>query len=344
MIEQAIRENIKKLKPYESARITASDGILLDANENSLGSTVEIPDTALNRYPDPNHTLLRKKAADYLNEKPGRLAFGTGSDELIDLLVRIFCEPNHDSVITCEPTYGMYKVICDIHSVSVKQVLLQKNFQLDIKGVQNAIDAATKIIFICSPNNPTGSRLHEEDIEAVAKSFPGIIVLDEAYTDFTNDVYNLSSKNIVRLRTFSKAWGLAGIRCGYAIADETIIDYIYRVKMPYNLNSITAKLVAKALENNQQKEYFVNELIKQRDFVFNELSGISGVRKVYHSDANFLLFKCNEAESLFTFLKKNGIIIRNRSTQPMLENCLRVTIGNRNENQLFINKVREFYA
>ncbi len=254
MIDKLVRKNILKLKPYTSARGSYLEGILMDANENSLGSVVkDEKNLELNRYPDPNQNKLREKLSEYLGVESNKLFFGVGSDEIIDLLIRIFCEPKKDSVLIPQPTYGMYQVACEINDVKVIEVPLEKDFQLDVNRTLKAVQKNTKIIFLCSPNNPTGNLLTRKSILQILNKFKGIVVIDEAYIDFSekNSSVKLLDKyeNLVITRTFSKAWGLAGLRCGYSIANESITNLLFKVKAPYNMNKLTASAVLEALGN-----------------------------------------------------------------------------------------------
>lgn len=346
MIEKLVRKNILNLKPYTSARDSYLEGILLDANENSLGSVVKDErKLELNRYPDPTQNILREKLSKYLSVNPNKLFLGVGSDEIIDLLIRIFCEPNKDSVLIPAPTYGMYKVACDINNVKTISVPLNKNFQVDVNSTLKSIQRNTKIIFLCSPNNPTGNVLNKKNILKIAKMFNGVIVIDEAYIDFVEEKSFIREiekhKNIVILRTFSKAWGLAGIRCGYSIADEFITDLLFKIKAPYNLNKLTASIILEALNKVNNKTKFVKKLNSEKEKIIKELKEIKEVSRILKSDANFITFKIKNAKEVFRKLALGGIIIRDRSNQLNLENCLRVSIGTPTENRKFIKKLKE---
>ncbi|NLT52366.1 MAG: histidinol-phosphate transaminase [Ignavibacteria bacterium] len=344
-IDKLVRENIRNLKPYTSARDSYLSGILLDANENGIGSVIEIEDIELNRYPDPAQNDLRKVVGNYIGIPAKNLFFGVGSDEVIDLLVRIFCNPGKDNVITAEPTYGMYQVACEINDVEVKNVTLTEDFQLDTEKLLANTDAQTKIIFVCSPNNPTGNLLRKKDIINLAEKFDGILAVDEAYIDFTElgsvikeiEKYN----NLVVLRTFSKAWGLAGVRCGYCAASESIIKYFMKIKAPYNLNKLTRQAVINSVNNYSKKDLYVAEIIKERKRLKNELEKYAAIQKVFDSDSNFLLFRVPNAKNIQLKLAEKGVIIRDRSSQINLENCLRVTIGNKEENDIFLKELNE---
>lgn len=343
-IDKLVRSNILTLKPYTSARETHLSGILLDANENSFGSVIT-NNLELNRYPDPNQTEIRLALSKQLKIDFKNLFIGVGSDEVIDLTIRIFCEPALDEVIICEPTYGMYKVACDINNVKSRIVNLNEKFDVDIQGILNATNERTKIIFLCSPNNPTGNLLTTKKIIQIAKKFNGIIVVDQAYIDFAEEKNSildfLNYKNILLLRTFSKAWGLAGVRCGYAIASEKIINLFFKVKSPYNLNKLTANFVLKALKNVKKKNIFVQKIIQEKKKLIEEMNKIEGIEKIFPSDANFILFKVKNSKEIYDKLSAKGIIIRDRSNQINLEGCLRISVGKPKENKQFLRELKK---
>lgn len=343
MIENLIRKNILSLKPYTSARDQYSEGILLDANENSFGTVVQgFEFLHLNRYPDPHQNDLKKLIGSYFDVPYEKLFFGVGSDEIIDLLIRIFCEPGTDSVMIPEPTYGMYKVACDINNVNTVAVTLNNEFQIDFDNISNNYNKSVKLIFLCSPNNPTGNLLQKADILRLCSEYDSIIVVDEAYADFAglsllSEIDNYP--NLVILRTLSKAWGLAGIRLGFSIADKLITDYLFKVKAPYNISSLTRFAVEQALSNSAVKDNFIQKIIAERERIKNALCEMKGIQKVFHSDANFILFRCNNASNIQLWLAEKGIIIRNRSTQVLLENCLRISVGTEEENNRFLEEI-----
>ena len=344
-IKNLIRKNILDLKPYTSARDENSSGILLDANENSLGSTFnEIKDLNLNRYPDPNQNDLRDLISAYLDVSKENLFFGVGSDEIIDLLIRIFCEPGKDKILIPEPTYGMYKVAADINNVPAVSVLLNDDFQIDLKEINKNFTRDIKIIFLCSPNNPTGNLLRKDDVLGLCKKNNSIIIVDEAYIDFAesfsliNEVGNYP--NLVVMRTFSKAWGLAGARLGYCVANEEIVKILFKVKAPYNINSLTRFAIGKALNNVKLKNSYVKTIIEERENLKKELLLLPGVSKVFDSDANFLLIKCTNAKTILKKLAERKIIIRDRSSQPKLEGCLRISVGTKEENKILLNALK----
>lgn len=346
MIEKLVRKNILNLRPYTSARDMYSKGILLDANENSLGTTAEgYDDLELNRYPDPHQDDLKYIVGRYYGVDPKNLFFGVGSDEIIDLLIRIFCDPGKDSVMILEPTYGMYKVACDINNVETVNVDLNEEFQIDFGAVEKGYKPNVKIIFLCSPNNPTGNLLKREDVLKLCSTYNCIVAVDEAYVDFAGDNSFIKDtgefENLVVLRTFSKAWGLAGIRLGYCIAGEEIIQLLFKVKAPYNVSSLTRLAVIQAIANTRKKEEFISKLISERERVKGELKQLPGVLKVYDSDANYLLFKCQDASEVQKKMAEEGVVIRDRSSYQMLENCLRVSIGTEKENDQFIEGLKK---
>jgi histidinol-phosphate aminotransferase len=350
-IKSLVRKNIINLKPYTSARdiYDGTEGILLDANENSFGSTfIELNGLKLNRYPDPHQKDIRKVTGDYYSIPYENIFFGVGSDEVIDLLVRVFCNPEIDNVIIPEPTYGMYRVSCDINNVETREVLLNDKFQIDFDSIKKKIDPNTKIIFLCSPNNPTGNVLNRNDVTSLCKATDIIIVVDEAYIDFSikntlvNEIKN--HKNLIVLRTFSKAWGLAGIRSGFCVADTEIINILFKIKAPYNINSLTRYALKNAVSNYKLKDEYVNSIIKEKERLKNQLETLLIVKKVFDSNANFLLVQFEDAKHVQNQLLKKGIIVRDRSTQPKLENCLRISVGNEEENDILWEELRKIKA
>ncbi len=346
-IESIVRKNILQLKPYTSAREDHLTGILLDANENSFGPVVNDEwNIGLNRYPDPFHNKLREELASYLSMRKENLFIGVGSDEIIDLTIRIFCEPKIDNVITLEPTYGMYKVVCDINDVSTISLPLNNNFQIDLEKVYKAITTNTKVIFICSPNNPTGNLIEPKSIMELAEKFNGIVFVDEAYIDFASQDSLIAKvgrvPNLIVTRTFSKAWGLAGVRCGFCASSKEIINLLYKIKMPYNLNKLTSEVILHALKNYEQKDKFVQAIKNERKFIKDELNSMPGITKVYPSETNYILFECENPSSVYTKLIEIGIVIRDRSSQ--VKNSLRVSVGTREENIKFLNGLKDILA
>ncbi len=343
-IEQLIRPNIKTLKPYRAARHDFASGVLLDANENSLGSVIPADGLELNRYPDPFQTALRARLAVLAGLKAENVFVGVGSDEVIDLLIRIFCEPRQDSILIAAPTYGMYRVAAEIQDVEVRQCLLTEQFQLDVEKLKSALSATTKLVFCCSPNNPTANLLRQDDILALCDT-NAIVVVDEAYIDFS-DAESLATQidtypNLVILRTLSKAWGLAGIRLGYAIASPAIIEYLLKVKPPYNINALTSSAALRALENPGRMKQAVRAIVKLREHLSEQLKKMAAIERVFPSDANFLLVRCREAKTVYRLLAERGVIVRDRSAEPLLGNCLRITAGTAEQNSLLLNTLNE---
>ncbi len=344
-LEKLVRKNILNLKPYSSARSQYQSGILLDANENSLGSVYHSGINNLNRYPDPHQVEIREALSRYLNVDFRKLFFGVGSDEIIDLIIRIFCQPGKSNVIIPQPAYGMYKVACNINDTEVRECDLNCNFDLDNDSILTLVDENTRIIFLCSPNNPTGNLLTKEKIISLANSFKGIIFIDEAYIEFSEDKSFLSEllhfPNIIISRTFSKAWGLAGARCGYCIADEFIINLLFKIKAPYSINKFTSSAVLLALLNKNKKDKFVENILLERKRLIEELNLLDNVVRIFPSDANFFLVQLLNARPTFNFLNENGIRVRLQIDHHRLINCLRITIGNQKENDLLIKTLKE---
>jgi histidinol-phosphate aminotransferase len=344
-IESLIRQNIKKLRPYSSARseFRGNAEIFLDANENSYGSPLDVN---YSRYPDPLQWKLKQEISKIKGIPPQNIFIGNGSDEVIDIAFRIFCEPGKDNVIICPPTYGMYKVCANINDVAVKEVLLTNDFQLDVEGVISAIDSNTKLLFLCSPNNPTGNNLRREDIEYLIKNFKGVVVIDEAYINFSRQKPFLQEltkyENLIIMHTLSKAWGLAGLRLGFGFASELIIDYFNKVKPPYNINGSSQLLGLQALEKINEVNNNIKTIVSQRNFLEQELKQFDFIKKIYPSDANFILLKVSDADRLYQHLLMNRIIVRNRSSEPLCENCIRVTIGTQSENEKLLNSLKNY--
>lgn len=344
-VEKLVRKNIQKLKPYSSARseYRGNADVFLDANENAYGSPLA---ENFNRYPDPLQWQLKQQISKIKGVLPQNIFIGNGSDEVIDLAFRIFCEPKKDNVIICPPTYGMYKVCANINDVEAREVLLTPDFQLDVEGILSVVDEHTKMIFICSPNNPTGNDLNRMDVELLLNNFQGVVLIDEAYINFSMQKTFISElteyENLVVMQTLSKAWGLAGLRLGLAFASEIILDFFNKVKPPYNINQSSQQLAIKALENIQQVNETIRNIVEQRNWVHDELKLIKFIQIIYSSDANFILVKVDDADKLYQYLLMNRIIIRNRSKEPLCENCIRITIGTSEENQKLINALKNY--
>ncbi len=346
-LENLLRENIRQLTPYSSARdeFKGEARIFLDANENSLGSPLT---RWYNRYPDPLQWKLKEAIGLIKGVDPTNLFLGNGSDECIDLLYRAFCNPGKDNIIINPPTYGMYEVSARINDVQIKKAPLLDNFQLDLVHLENLVDDATKIIWICSPNNPTGNAIDREDIEIVLNNFEGLVVIDEAYINFSRHKSFLQElgdyPNLVVLQTFSKAWGLAGLRLGMAFAAENIIDILNRIKPPYNINQSTQEIALTALQEVGQVNEMIKLIVAMRDELSVQLSSLPFVLKVYPSDANFLLVKMSDAQSVYDHLLREGIVVRNRSNVELCAGCLRITVGTDSENMGLITALRHFSA
>lgn len=331
-IQKLLRPNIASLKPYSSARheFEGHAEVLLDANENPFPSE-------LNRYPDPLQFELKMKLGELLRVDVSNIFLGNGSDEAIDLLIRSFCEPGADSILIMPPTYGMYRVCADINNVEVVEVPLDNNFNIDRGSIQSAIsNSNVKLIFICSPNNPTGNSIPQHDLEWVFNLPDTLIVLDEAYADFKAQESSLSQriatfKNVITLRTMSKAWGLAGARLGMALTSADIIDVLNAVKPPYNINTLTQKAALNALNDSDVIQQNIAVIVKEKQRCIAALTELDCVEYIYPSDANFLLVKFNNAEQTFNALRTEGIIVRDR--RSAVPNCLRITIGTPEENK-----------
>lgn len=344
-LNNLVRKNIKSLKPYSSARseYSGTAKVFLDANENSFGSPLT---KWYNRYPDPLQWELKKKIASIKNVAAENMLLGNGSDECIDLLIRAFCDPQNDSIIICPPTYGMYEVYAHINDVKIQEVPLLPGYQLNLEGIENVIDANTKIIFLCSPNNPTGNSLEREDIEIVLNNFEGIVVIDEAYINYSRHrsfVAELKDyPNLVVMQTFSKAWGLAALRLGMNFASKEIIDVLNKIKPPYNINQATQELALKALDNLEGVNMMIKETVKEREVLVKELIQLPLVQKVYPSDANFVLVKMNNATGVYNYLKDKGIIVRNRSNVILCENSLRITVGTPDQDKQLLEALKAY--
>lgn len=341
-LEKLVRENIRRLKPYSSARkeFTGEARIFLDANENSFGSPLE---RNYNRYPDPLQWKIKEKIAAINSVKPKEIFIGNGSDEAIDLLFRIFCEPRIDNILVCPPTYGMYEVSAEINDVKIKRANLTKDFQLDFEKIESEIDENTKMLFICSPNNPTGNGFAKFEISNLARNFNGIVVVDEAYIHFSDEesfiteINNLP--NLVVLQTFSKAWGLAGLRVGLAFANEEIIALFNKVKPPYNISEIAQEAILESLEKCEEVKKTISDIINEREKLIENLSRLEIVTKIYPTDANFVLVKTIDAEKIYKFLLGEKIVVRNRNNVELCEGCLRITVGTPDENDKLIESL-----
>jgi histidinol-phosphate aminotransferase len=344
-LNKLIRENIKQLVPYSSARdeFHGAAKIFIDANENSLGSPLM---KWYNRYPDPHQSGLKARLAEIKGVPADQIFLGNGSDEAIDILFRAFCEPGRDQVIICPPTYGMYEVCAHINNVAIKKVNLTPDFQPDLPAIEAAITEQTRLIWLCSPNNPTGNALDREAVEIILNNFDGLVVMDEAYINFSKQrsfVQELPEyPNLVVLQTLSKAWGLAALRVGIALASREIIEVMNKVKPPYNINEASQELALRALEEVGQVNDMIRLIVAEREKLAAALPAIPGVLKVFPSDANFLLVRFDQARKVYEFLLSRGIVVRDRSTTPGCTNCLRITVGSPNENATLLTALADF--
>ncbi|MEO6681392.1 MAG: histidinol-phosphate transaminase [Ginsengibacter sp.] len=343
--DKLLRKNIKELTPYSSARdeFKGVASVFLDANENSFGSPLP---NSFNRYPDPLQWKLKFELAKIKGVPAENIFIGNGSDEVIDLAYRIFCEPGKDNVIICPPTYGMYEVSANINDVEVKKVPLLQGFQLDVERILGAINEQTKLIFICSPNNPTGNSMKRLDIEMLLNNFDGLVIVDEAYINFSRQKSFIAElieyPNLLVIQTLSKAWGLAALRIGLGFASLDIINLFNRVKPPYNINEASQTLVLDALAGNKQVNEWIVLTVTERNKLFDSLLDFSFVEAIYESDANFLLVKVSHAEKLYQFLSDNKIVVRNRSQEILCENCLRITVGTPEENAFLLDVLKQY--
>ena len=340
-LQQLVRPNIWSLKPYTCARneYTGEARAWLDANENSR---IE----GYNRYPDPLQMEVKHRLAALRGVEADRIFLGVGSDECIDIAYRVFCRPGVDNVVAIDPTYGMYEVCADINDVEYRPVSLGEGYSLDVDALLAATDANTKIIWICSPNNPTGNAFALEQLREVCSRFEGITVIDEAYIDFSDKGSMVAMLDefprLIVMQTFSKAWASAAIRLGIAYASREIVDIYNKVKYPYNINELTQRQALAVLDNRRQVEETAAELVAARKALAAELAGIPAVRKIYPSDANFLLFKVDDADGLYAYLRDEGVIVRNRNRVHMCAGCIRVTVGDDEEDRIFIQKLRDY--
>jgi histidinol phosphate aminotransferase apoenzyme (EC 2.6.1.9) len=343
-LNNLLRENIKKLVPYSSARdeFKGAASILIDANENPFGSPLNHD---YNRYPDPLQHQVKAKLSKIKGVPSENIFLGNGSDEAIDILYRAFCTPGVDNVILVPPTYGMYEVSANINDVAFKKVNLTADYQLDLDGIANAIDAHTKLIFICSPNNPTGNSIRRQDIEAILNNFQGLVVVDEAYINFSA-VKSFTQElaeypNLVVLQTLSKAWGLAALRLGMAFASKEIIAVYNKIKPPYNINQATQDIVLEALDQVDQVNDWIKETVAEREKLLRELLELDYVKHITPSDANFILVKMEQPREVYDYLVQYGIIVRDRSKVELCEGCLRITVGTPAENQILLEKLNQ---
>jgi histidinol-phosphate aminotransferase len=340
-IQKLLRDNIRQLQPYSCARdeFKGEASVYLDANENPYNDP-------FNRYPDPLQWEVKEQIAVVKNVPAENIFLGNGSDEPIDLLYRAFCEPRVDNVAAIEPTYGMYKVSAAINDVEYRKVLLDNNYQFSADKILSATNLYTKMIWLCSPNNPTGNSLNREEIVRLLKSFDGIVILDEAYIDFASESsfteYLSQYPNLVILQTFSKAWGSAAIRLGMAFASVEIIAVLNKIKYPYNINILTQKQALSALKNANQVHAWVKTLLNERSELINSLQNLPLIQHIYPTDANFVLVKVADANAVYQYLVNKSIIVRNRNTVSLCLGCLRITVGTPEENRILLNELENF--
>ena len=338
-LEQLVRPNIWNLEPYSSARdeFQGEASVYLDANENPYN-------TSFNRYPDPLQKEVKAKIAPIKGVKPEQIMLGNGSDEPIDLLFRVFCEPGIDNVVTLDPTYGMYKVAACTNNVEIRQMKLDEQYDFNASELLKLTDEHSKAIILCSPNNPLGNSLNRGEIISTIEQFPGIVVIDEAYIDFSSQpsfLHELDKyPNLIVLQTFSKAWASAGVRLGMAFASKEIINLFNKVKYPYNINKLTQEYALRLLDNYKQVEEWVSVLLKERDLIQTQLSQLPVVQKIYPSDANFLLVRVTDACAAYEYLVGKGVIVRNRHTVSLCHNCLRITVGTTEENKVLVDALK----
>ncbi len=341
-IQNLVRENIKSLKPYSSARDEfkefTKDMVFLDANENPF-------ENGVNRYPDPQQTTVKKELSKLKEIPATNILLGNGSDEVLDLIFRAFCEPKIDNVITLPPTYGMYKVLANINNVEEREVLLTQNFEPNINAILGKADANSKILFLCSPNNPTGNSFSQESVETLLNSFNGLVVIDEAYIDFSSQKSWLERlkefPNLIITQTLSKAYGMAGIRLGICYASEEIITILNKLKPPYNVNELTQQKALKRLLSKNKVQHEISKILEQREKLIEKLKTISFVEEIYPTDSNFVLVKVDNAIDRYNNLLEKGIVIRNRTTQALCENTLRLTVGTKSENIKLIKALKD---
>ncbi|MFH6988090.1 histidinol-phosphate transaminase [Flavobacterium collinsii] len=341
-INTITRENVKSLKPYSSARdefedFDTAEMIFLDANENPFQNGV-------NRYPDPQQNSVKALLAKNNKVKSNQILLGNGSDEVLDLLFRAFCEPKIDNIISLPPTYGMYSVLANINAIENREVLLSSDFQPQVDQILDAVDEQTKIIFLCSPNNPTGNSFSDESVVKLLQNFDGLIVIDEAYIDFSKKESWLIEideyPNLIITQTLSKAYGLAGIRLGICYGSEAVISVLNKIKPPYNVNELTQQRAISRLNDSGKIKQEIYSIIEQREELIKVLLQVSFIEKVYPTEANFVLIKVDDANKRYKQLIERGIVIRNRSSQPLCENCLRLTIGTEEENIKLIEALK----
>ena len=348
-IKTLVRPHLLNLQPYASARseFSGEAQAWLDANENAYGTPGRSIETAFHRYPDPYQIALKQRISEIKNVPIDHIFLGNGSDEAIDLLIKVFCRPGVDNIVSLPPTFGMYEVAASINDVKVRSASLTADYQIDRATVESSIDENTKIIFFCSPNNPTGNLLAADDILYFLENFSGLVVVDEAYVDFTGQTSFLKKladyPNLVVLQTFSKAWGMAALRLGAAFASPSILEFLNKVKMPYNVSMLTQQTALKVLQNIRQYQSYIAAIKNQRDWLVTQFQSLETVEKIHPSDANFVLIKCINAPELYQFLVDQRVIVRNRSSVRLCEGGLRITVGTERENQLLVDAISQYH-
>ncbi|WP_234734254.1 histidinol-phosphate transaminase [Tellurirhabdus bombi] len=349
-LQDILRPHILTLTPYSSARdeYTGKEGVFLDANENPYGSAGKSGpnEHTYNRYPDPYQWAIKERLAPLKGVRPSQIFLGNGSDEPIDLLVRATCTPGKDSILILPPTYGMYEVSASVNDVAIIKVPLKPDYQLDLPAVLEAIQPSTKLLFVCSPNNPTGNLIERETILTLLNAFRGLVIVDEAYIDFaeTESMTALLDQypNLVVLQTFSKAWGLAALRLGMCFASEELIQILNKIKPPYNISAPTQELALEALNHVGDKDKMVTEVLEQRTDLHQKLLASSLVRRIHHSDANFLLVQFDDPKAIFDYLIEHQVIVRDRSRVTRCEGCLRITVGTEAENEHLMDILKQY--
>ena len=346
-LQKLLRPHLQKLVPYASARdeFSGEAAVFLDANENPLGSATA---EEYNRYPDPYQHAVKRMLSKIKGVNTDQIFLGNGSDEAIDLLIRAFCEPGKDHIIILPPTYGMYKVSADINNVEVREVLLSEDYQPRVEAILEQVDEHSKLLFICSPNNPTGNLQNPEAIRKLLENFPGLVVVDEAYIDFTGKESWLQKlneyPNLVVLQTFSKAWGLAALRLGIAFSSPELISILNKIKPPYNVSELSQERALEAMRNIDKMKTQVNIILYERQELIKKITLLPLVEKVYPTDANFVMVKVPAARQVYEFLVGKGIIVRDRSRVALCEGCLRITVGTPYENEQLLEQLAAFPA
>lgn len=347
-VDKLVRPHLLTLKPYASARseFTGRAQVWLDANENAFGTPGREISEAYHRYPDPYQTQLKKRISELKGVDSERIFLGNGSDEIIDLLIKAFCRPGQDNVLVLPPTFGMYEVAASVNDIEVLSASLTEDYQIDREAVKGAINESTKLLFFCTPNNPTGNLLSPDDIRYFLDHFPGIVVIDEAYHDYTHQPGFLPEldkyPNLVVLQTFSKAWGLAALRLGMACASPDILKFLNKIKLPYNVSTLTQQTALAILAHDEHHQTMVKQIIEQREWLREELSRCSSIVKIHPSDSNFMLIRVKDAAGLYDYLVSQGVIVRNRSKVRLCEGGLRITVGTPPENRDLVRMLHQY--